>query len=174
MTALRGVPARLRRARRRGSRSSGADHGFTLVDLLVSMSLMAVLMVLFTGGIIVVYRSFTRDDELVRANLQLHQAFSRLDREIRYASGVTDPGQVNGTWYVEYQVTNTGMARCTQLRFQPTAGCCRVAPPRPARHPVHGTRWPPASAHRPARQVARADRSRCPARPRPVTCTTSC
>src|SRR4051794_25865013 len=160
MTALRGVPARLRRARRRGPRSSGADHGFTLVDLLVSMSLMAVLMVLFTGGIIVVYRSFTRDDELVRANLQLHQAFSRLDREIRYASGVTDPGQVNGTWYVEYQVTNTGTARCTQLRFQPTAGLLQSrtstagAPPGAWNTLASGVRPPTGAAGGPGRPFA--------------------
>jgi hypothetical protein len=43
--------------------------------------------------------------------------FLRLDKEVRYASALSKPGQVGGVWYVEMLTTNTGTPRCTQLRL---------------------------------------------------------
>ena len=33
-----------------------------------------------------------------------HWAARRLDRELRYANWISDPAEVNGTWYVDYAI----------------------------------------------------------------------
>jgi len=90
------------------------DQGFSLIDIIVATSLMAVIMVIVTGGIIEVYSDVNKADSTSTARDQIGNSFRRLDRELRYATWVATPGQVNGAWYVEFATTTN----CQQLVFQ--------------------------------------------------------
>ena len=90
------------------------DHGFSLIDIIVATSIMSVIMVIVTGGILEVYSDVNKADGLSTARDQIGNSFRRLDRELRYATWVDTPGQVNGAWYVEFATTTN----CQQLVFQ--------------------------------------------------------
>lgn len=90
------------------------DEGYSLIDLIVATSLMAVIMVIVTGAISEVYSDVNRTNGLSVARDQIGNSFRRLDKELRYATWVSTPGQVNGAWYLEY-ATN---GNCQQLVFR--------------------------------------------------------
>jgi prepilin-type N-terminal cleavage/methylation domain-containing protein len=93
------------------------DDGYSLVELMISMTLMSVVTALFTTGIVQVYRAQTFTDDTTETSQQIHNAFIRLDADVRYASGISVPGIAGGSQYVEYLVDNTGNDVCTQLRL---------------------------------------------------------
>lgn len=110
---------RLASARQRMNRlRAGDDTGLTLLEVVVSMTIMLVLMSIFTAGIVQMYRTSNKTEALSTAQSQMHIAFQRLDREIRYASAISTEGTVGSDWYVEYLSTNNGKERCTELRLQ--------------------------------------------------------
>ena len=77
---------------------------------------------MFTGGILQVYRSLDKTDSDYVAASQVNQAFSTLDREIRYARGVSTPATVSGDYYVEYLVQLDNVDTCVELRRSTSAG----------------------------------------------------
>ena len=91
------------------------DAGFSLIELMVTMSLMSVIMLIVTGAIVEVYSDVNRADGLSTARDQIGNSFRRLDKELRYATWVNTPGQVGGAWYLEYATSST---TCAQLAFQ--------------------------------------------------------
>jgi prepilin-type N-terminal cleavage/methylation domain-containing protein len=95
------------------------DGGFSLVEVMVSMTIMSIIGAIFTTGMIQVYRTVTGTDTRWIAQGQLSQALMRLDKEVRYASyiGATSPGRP----YVEYQMLNDVTQQCVQLRIASTA-----------------------------------------------------
>jgi prepilin-type N-terminal cleavage/methylation domain-containing protein len=98
------------------------DDGMTMIEVVVSLTLMAVLMTVFTTAVIQVYRNVNQTDTLSSGQSQLNNVFLRLDKEVRYASGISLPVAVptgSDTWYVEYLNTNRGTEICTQLRLTP-------------------------------------------------------
>jgi prepilin-type N-terminal cleavage/methylation domain-containing protein len=96
------------------------DSGFSLIEVMVSMSVMSIVVVLFTGGIVQLYKAQNRSEAVTGVSQQIHTAFVRLDRDIRYSAGISVPGTgASGNEYVEYQITNTGAVICTQLRITP-------------------------------------------------------
>ncbi len=105
------------RNRRAGRHTAGQDAGITLVEVVVSMSLMAVFMAMFTTTILGIFRMVNRNDATSTAQSQVNIAFLRLDKEIRYAAGISVPGSVGTDPHVEYVTTNTGTPVCTQLRL---------------------------------------------------------
>jgi prepilin-type N-terminal cleavage/methylation domain-containing protein len=98
------------------------DEGFSLIEVVVSMSVMAVFMAMMTTGIVQVYRVINTTDAMSAAQAQANIAFLRLDREIRYASDLSTEGQVGSDWYVEYLTTFTGTPACTELRLHVANG----------------------------------------------------
>ncbi|GIM88253.1 prepilin-type N-terminal cleavage/methylation domain-containing protein [Paractinoplanes toevensis] len=90
------------------------DEGFSLIELIVSMSVMAVIMVIVTGAITEVYSDVNRTDSLSNARDQIGNSFRRLDKELRYATWVSTPAQVGGVWYLEYATPTN----CQQLVFR--------------------------------------------------------
>jgi prepilin-type N-terminal cleavage/methylation domain-containing protein len=110
--SLTGEPAGLRRG-------VPDDDGFSLIEVVVSMTIMAIIGAIFTAGMVQVYRTVTGTDERWIAQGQVSQALMRLDREVRYASyiGATSPGRP----YVEYQMMNDVTQQCVQLRIASTA-----------------------------------------------------
>jgi prepilin-type N-terminal cleavage/methylation domain-containing protein len=97
------------------------EAGFSLMEVMVTMGVMSVVLALSTTGIVRLYAAQNSTDALASATGQIHIAFVRLDRDIRYASAVSLPGAgSSGAEYVEYLITNTGTSVCHQLRLTPS------------------------------------------------------
>lgn len=97
------------------------DSGITLIEVSVAMIVMAIAMSIFTTGIVQIFRTTSRVESLSSSQSQVQIAFERLDREIRYASAISDP--VTGTdSYVEYLMATTGTNVCVELRLRSTTG----------------------------------------------------
>ncbi|WIM98367.1 hypothetical protein ACTOB_001965 [Actinoplanes oblitus] len=96
------------------------DAGISLVDLMVSMSLMSVFMAIFTTGIVQMYRTAGRAEatQVMQADLDL--AFERLDDEVRYARAISLPGtdSTGAGTYVEYLNVDGATQTCTELRLR--------------------------------------------------------
>lgn len=89
------------------------DHGFSLIDVIVATSIMSVIMVMVTGAIVEIYSNVNRTEGISFAREQLGNSFRRLDKELRYATWVSEPGEVNGAWYLEWATSSD----CRQLVF---------------------------------------------------------
>jgi type II secretory pathway pseudopilin PulG len=112
--------AAARRHARFGGRTE--DSGITLVEVVVSMSIMGVFMAMFTATILGIFRTVDRSDATSTAQSQVNLAFLRLDKEIRYAAGISVPASVGADPYVEYLTANTGTPVCTELRLHLATG----------------------------------------------------
>jgi hypothetical protein len=106
------------RLRQRMSRPrADRDTGTTLIDVVISTTLMSFCMAMFTTGILQMYRFANKNETISTAQSQLHIAFIRLEKELRYAAGISDPGLVGLNPYVEYLTTNSGNPVCAELRL---------------------------------------------------------
>jgi hypothetical protein len=102
-------------------RPAPADGGWSLVETVVSTTLMAVAGALFTAGFVQVYSSFHASQEQSAAQQQLITAFLRLDREVQYAAGLSLPARVGDDWYAEYLTGVSGTRTCVELRLNAAA-----------------------------------------------------
>jgi len=98
------------------------DAGVTLAEILVTTGLMAVLTTLITPALVQIYHAVNRVDSLSTAQAQVNTAFIRLDREVRYARGISDPALIGTDWYVEYLLNTAGVDTCVELRVQASTG----------------------------------------------------
>jgi prepilin-type N-terminal cleavage/methylation domain-containing protein len=98
------------------------DDGITLIEILVTLTLMSIVMALATTGLLEIYKGTNRTENTANSQAQLNLAFLRLDKELRYAAGISTPDLVNGDRYVEYLITNTGTPRCSELRLVAASG----------------------------------------------------
>lgn len=96
------------------------DAGLTLIEVIVAMSIMSVLMTVVTGAVLQIYHAVNQVDSLSEAQTQINAAFIRLDREIRYARGVSTPALVSGDYYVEYLRSVNSVDTCVELRLRST------------------------------------------------------
>jgi prepilin-type N-terminal cleavage/methylation domain-containing protein len=104
------------------------DGGFTLLEVVVALSVMSVAMALFSGGMFQIYSAANNSEAIGSAAAQAHTAFVRLDRDIRYAGGISVVGTVGTTrTYVEYTTAAlNGATTCTQLRVDTAAGVLQM------------------------------------------------
>ncbi len=98
---------------RRRRRAAGRDDGFSLIELMVTMTVMSVVLVVVIGAITQIYSAVTTTEATSIGRDQLGTAFNRLDKELRYAGWIAVPGQVGTRWYLEYALP-TG---CRQLKY---------------------------------------------------------
>ncbi|GAA3347890.1 hypothetical protein GCM10020358_64370 [Amorphoplanes nipponensis] len=99
------------------SRAADADEaGFSLVEILVTLSVMSVVMVMFTTAVLQIYGNSNTAQTIAASRSQLNQAFQRFDREVRYASWIATPGKVDTAWYVEF--ASSDAKQCLQLRLE--------------------------------------------------------
>ncbi len=96
----------------------------TLIELMLSMSLMAVVTLLASSGLIMTYRVADRSEALADVQQALHMVYSRLDTQVRYADGISSPGlgTVASNKYVEFTASYTGATVCTQIRAVGSSG----------------------------------------------------
>jgi prepilin-type N-terminal cleavage/methylation domain-containing protein len=106
----------MRRQQPAGAAPEPDDAGFSLAEVLVTLGVMGVVMAIFTGGILNIYRTSTATEALSTAQTQLQLAFQRFDRELRYATWIAQPGQVGTAWYTEF--AGPGATDCRQLRLE--------------------------------------------------------
>jgi len=93
------------------------DRGFTMTEIVVTMSVMSVVMAIFTAGVVQMYNTSNKTESLAVSQAQSNTAFLRLDKQIRYASGISKPATVSGVPYVEYLLSGSGTATCYELRL---------------------------------------------------------
>ncbi len=98
------------------------DCGITLIEVMVSMSLMAVITSLFAGGIVQAYRLGAKNESMAAVQADLHNAFSRMDKQARYASSISEPGASGTNQYVEFVTSSSGTVVCTQYRVSTSTG----------------------------------------------------
>jgi hypothetical protein len=85
-------------------RRLAGDRGSSMIDLIVGMSLMTFFMVMFTGAVVMMNKTHNKAQSMSQTAAQLNQAFLWLDRTVRYADAISDPGKVSsGDWYVEFR-----------------------------------------------------------------------
>lgn len=89
------------------------DGGYSLAEVVVAMAIMSFVALMIVGATTEIYSGTKRIDNTAEARDQLDNSFRRLDRELRYANWVAQPGQVDGSWYMEF-ATPDG---CRQLKL---------------------------------------------------------
>src|SRR4051794_18972235 len=106
------------------ARRPRGDEGTSMMELLVGMVLMTIFGAIFTTSVVMMNRSTNKVQSLTTTATTLSNAFTTLDRSVRYAAAISSPGVATGTgnWYVEYSTTNTGVQICSQLRLDRTTG----------------------------------------------------
>ena len=93
------------------------DSGTTLIELVVTMSIMGIFLAIFTGAMVSMYHSTSKVQGVTDTSAQLSTAMSRLDASVRYAAAISPPVTgTDGNAYVAWQSTYTGSTVCTQVR----------------------------------------------------------
>ena len=98
------------------------DDGYSLIEVMMAMLCMSILMTLVTSAIIQIYHSVNSVDAVSAAQSQVDTTFVRLDKEVRYARGISAPGAVGGDQYVEYLLNVDTVDTCVELRLNNTTG----------------------------------------------------
>ena len=91
-----------------------------MIEIVTTLAIMSIAMSIFTTGILQIYRFVNKTESMSITQSQINLAVLRLDKELRYAAGISTPGLLGADWYVEYLTTNTGTATCTGLRLTVT------------------------------------------------------
>jgi hypothetical protein len=89
------------------------DHGMTSMELVVAMGISVVVGAIVTSGVVGLFGLTSRAESASVAQSQIHAALGRIDRQVRYAVGisVTDPTGVT------YEVVGgNGVHRCYDTR----------------------------------------------------------
>lgn len=95
-----------------------ADDGVTLIELVVSMAIMGIFLVMFTGAMLSMYHTTNKSESLMDSSAQIHVAFDRLDTSVRYAAAVSSAGtDGSGNPSIAFETSYTGTDTCTQLRL---------------------------------------------------------
>jgi len=111
-----GLAARLRRF-------PGADGGFSLSELMISMSIMSVVTIISASGFLGMFRAADLTETAARTQTNTMAAFEKLERDIRYAERINVPYlRTNGAFAVDYVIPDDhGVLQCVRLTL-PAAG----------------------------------------------------
>ena len=103
------------------------DEGFTMVELMIALGVFAIFLGVALSSILSLTKASTQTQVTARSSSAELALFSRLDHQIRYADSINYPGvgSTTGDAYIEFRTpalsTASGIALCTQWRFDPTA-----------------------------------------------------
>jgi hypothetical protein len=110
-------------------RATGDDQGVSLVEILVTTGIMSVVTLVAVTATIQIYSGTKQIEQNSVAGDQLDTSFTRLDRELRYATYMTKPGSPPANpsrVYMEFAIpprartdkdTTDPKPRCRQLLF---------------------------------------------------------
>ena len=103
-------------------RPADGDAGFSLTEVLVSMAVMSIVMAIASAGFYDMFHTVDTAETTAAAQAELQATFNKLDREVRYASRVSDGYADSTTWYIDFVVLDdAGDNQCVQLSL-PKAG----------------------------------------------------
>jgi prepilin-type N-terminal cleavage/methylation domain-containing protein len=99
------------------------DAGFSLSELMISMSIMGVVTVISASGFLQMFRTTDLAETAALTQSSVLASFSKLDRDVRYAARVNEPYQSSGGgWAVDYVIpAPNGSPQCVRLTL-PAAG----------------------------------------------------
>ena len=120
-----------------------SDDGFTMIDVVMSMVILGIVMALFSSAMFQIYGAQERTQTTADSQSQIVTAFQRLDKQVRYASGISPQGAVGADQYVEFQTTNTGAAICTELRMHAANGQLQIRTWTSGMSPLVPSAWNP-------------------------------
>jgi prepilin-type N-terminal cleavage/methylation domain-containing protein len=117
------------RARMRLDDPMRAQSGFSLIELVVAMTIFSIFVGLFLIAVVGLARGTTRAKLTAESSSGVLLVFQNIDRQVRYADAITVPGQgASGSRYryVEFRTpaasTREGVTKCTQWRFDSVEG----------------------------------------------------
>lgn len=94
------------------------ESGVTLIELVVSMTIMAVMMTMFTTAVVQMYQVANKTESMSNAQAELNNVFLRLDRIVRYAAGISKVQKEGNRFYVGMLVAETGnKQRCYAVQL---------------------------------------------------------
>jgi len=100
------------------------ESGFTLVELIVAMTIFAIFLSMLVASVIGITRASSRTQLLTQSSSAVLAVFQNLDRQIRYANAINFPGVgPSGARYIEFRTgadsSPSGVTTCTQWRINP-------------------------------------------------------
>jgi prepilin-type N-terminal cleavage/methylation domain-containing protein len=99
------------------------DDGFSLSEVLISTTIMAITTAITVTGFYGMYQTTDRAQATAEAQNDLQTAFNRLDREVRYAARVSDPYVYKSLWAIDYVFPDqSGVYQCVQLSLPQSGG----------------------------------------------------
>lgn len=105
------------------------QSGFSLIELVVAMTIFTIFIGLFLTAVVGLTRGTTRAKLTAETSSGVLLVFQNIDRQVRYADAITIPGTGSSGAryrYVEFRTpaesTREGVAKCTQWRFDSVEG----------------------------------------------------
>lgn len=103
------------------------DRGFTLIEMVVAIGILAIFMTLFLSAIVGLTRGTTQAKLNAETSSEVLIVFQGMDRQVRYADAINRPGTgASGAKYIEFRTPSSssasGLTMCTQWRFTPANG----------------------------------------------------
>ncbi|WP_158257173.1 PulJ/GspJ family protein [Kineococcus xinjiangensis] len=97
------------------------DGGFTVVELVVAMSIFTVILAIFMAGVVSMTKSTVKAQNTSDESAQARKIFQTFDHQLRYADAVNWPNQAaDGYWYVDFRTRATvagAPSECVQFRL---------------------------------------------------------
>lgn len=114
---IAGLAAGWRRLRR-------TDDGFSLSELMISMSIMSVVTVISATGLLHMFRTADLTETAALTQSSLLASFSKLDRDLRYANRINQPyPRPNGDFAVDFVIPDDGgVLQCVRLTLLSAGG----------------------------------------------------
>jgi prepilin-type N-terminal cleavage/methylation domain-containing protein len=103
------------------------DDGFSLVELMIAMSIFAVFITVLLASIVGITRASTQAQVVAHNSSTVLAVFQDFDHQVRYADSINFPGTgASGARYVEYRVpatsSSTSSTLCGQWKYTPSTG----------------------------------------------------
>ena len=97
-------------------RKGSHDSGFTLIDTVVATTVMTIVSAVFTTSVLRMYATANTVEAKSVTQTQISTAMQRLDRQIRYGKGISEPYTIAGITYVDLLAVQQTKRQCIQLR----------------------------------------------------------
>jgi type II secretory pathway pseudopilin PulG len=100
------------------------DDGISLVEVIVSTLIFAIILTVITATIVTMFRQVRVQTGQTNDLTAARNVVTKLDHQVRYANAVSTPGTgTDGSYYVEFRTGNLNQQQtCTQWRFVPVGG----------------------------------------------------
>ncbi|THG30427.1 prepilin-type N-terminal cleavage/methylation domain-containing protein [Glaciibacter flavus] len=103
------------------------ERGFTLIEMMISVSIFAVFVAIFIASVVGLARGTTAARVTAESSSGVLTVFQNIDRQVRWSDAINRPGTgASGSTYVEFQLPASSSAdnttRCVQYRYDPAQG----------------------------------------------------